>query len=250
MKNSILVGLMLLAAVRAWAANPAFIQSRSAQSLGTNTVSATFGSNNDPSSDGDHAIVVLARWGNDSGTIAVTDTAGNTYHQVVPAVWDSVRGGQTLFAWLALGIVKNAASNHVTVTITGAGNHLLTIAMLEYSHIATSNAMDVSSISYGGQSLVSPITCPAVTTTTAGDVVVALIQSAPLTAPATSSFGAGFTSRENSGSGDGWVATGRGFVADDVGVPIGTYTPSFSWTGGPARGYGAITFALRGAGAR
>jgi len=236
---------------------PAFIQSIPGNSSGTNTVTATFGSNNDTGGDGDHAIVVIVRWGSNStagktgSNYSVTDSAGNTYTSAAGPFDDGVAGGagDTLFAFVAHGIRSNVA-NTVTVTVSNDSNHRLIIECLEYSHIATS-PLDATNGSSVTGSNPSPITCAAITTTVTNDVVIAVYESASnVASPAGGTFGGAWTDRDNGGgtNKDGVGSLGRLWVADQVAVGVSTYTPSFSWTGTPSTTSAAtITLSLKAA---
>ncbi|MBZ5608749.1 MAG: hypothetical protein LAP38_10850 [Acidobacteriia bacterium] len=113
-----------------------------------------------------NAIVVFGSVGNGGPTnvSAVSDTGGNTYAAVVATSKGNGVGGGRFF--VAQNITGNA-SNVITATFNG-GNSGLSIHCLEYSGIATTNAVDVAT----GQGTTGKISTPAFTTTSANEVMV------------------------------------------------------------------------------
>src|SRR5712691_12333290 len=106
----------------------------------TNTVTSdnlAFASNNDPSSEGNHIIVVSFRFGNSGQTFTCSDSQGNTYVPVTAQAsnsWEIDSGSaQTdcCVAFYALAIKPNAA-NTVTVQTSGAA-HRFTWDIAEFA---------------------------------------------------------------------------------------------------------------------
>jgi hypothetical protein len=159
-------------------------QQRTIESGGS-SVSLAFNSSN--TAGGFIAVAVRAFYTNQS--ISVTDTNGNAYRRAFQV--NNVEPGSrnNYDDTLALFYAENIAggSNTVTVSISTAAS--LRVAILEYSGVAASSALDVTRTAAGkGRS----ISTGSATTTTAGDLAIGLFSSQ---STKTFTAGSGFTMR-------------------------------------------------------
>jgi hypothetical protein len=128
-------------------------------------------------------IAVVVRSGIANETITVRDSAHNMYLKAVQRSIPGSPGGENLSIFYAENIAGSA--NTVTVSQTTAGT--LRIAILEYSGVATSNALDQTSSAQGKSAAPN---AGGVTTTTGGDLLLAGVLSVD---PEIYTPGTGFT---------------------------------------------------------
>ncbi len=209
----------------AHAATPGFVQT-TAREVGSGTTNAvTF---NQPNTAG-NLIVAYVVWDN-SGTVNVTDTRGNTYTPVSARVpWSGGASAQVFYA-------KNVAggTNTVTATFGTALSRYGVFYIAEYSGIDKTNPFDVTTTGTGTTS--SAMSSGTATTTNANDLLVGLGASHRNVTGA----GAGYTSRSTfagnivedrtvtatgaytttaTQNGNGWVMQLVAFHADGGGPP-------------------------------
>jgi hypothetical protein len=111
-------------------------------------------------------IAVVVRAGIANETITVQDSAHNMYLKAVQLAAGGSPGGENLSIFYAQNIAGGA--NTVTVSQTTPGT--LRFAILEYSGVATSNALDQTSSAQGRSAAPN---AGGVTTTTSGDLLLA-----------------------------------------------------------------------------
>jgi hypothetical protein len=111
-------------------------------------------------------IAVVVRAGIANETITVQDSAHNMYLKAVQLAAGGSPGGENLSIFYAQNIAGGA--NTVMVSQTTPGT--LRIAILEYSGVATSNALDKTSSAQGRSAAPN---AGGVTTTTGGDLLLA-----------------------------------------------------------------------------
>ena len=133
-------------------------------------------------------IGVVIRAGHSGQVLSVSDTRGNTYKQ-------AVQFNQTLDApngeTLAIYYAENIAGGANTVTVSESlANNTLRFAILEYSGLATSNSMDVTSAAQGSGTTLNSGTA---TTSVGGDLILGEVAAA---SGVTFTAGSGYTIEE------------------------------------------------------
>jgi CSLREA domain-containing protein len=111
-------------------------------------------------------IAVVVRAGIANETITVRDSAHNMYLKAVQLAAGGSPGGENLSIFYA----QNIAGGVNTVTVSQTTQGTLRIAILEYSGVATSNALDKTSSAQGKSAAPN---AGGVTTTTNGDLLLA-----------------------------------------------------------------------------
>jgi len=122
---------------------------------------------NSPNTAGNF-IAVVVRVGLANETLTIHDSLRNTYLTAIQRAVSGAPGGETL----AIFYAQNIAGGPNTVTVSDTTSDTLRFAILEYSGVATSNALDTV-VSTQGTSATP--TSKALTTTTDGDLLLAAI---------------------------------------------------------------------------
>jgi hypothetical protein len=135
---------------------PALVQS--ALGYTGNLVSSQAVTFNAPVTSGDLIVVAVAAWSSNNSSVAssVTDNVGNSYSQAVFDPVPATSGEAPLSIWYAAN-AKPGTNVIVTVQVAAAGS--LTVAIHEYSGMATTNVVDqVAHASATGPSASSGLT--------------------------------------------------------------------------------------------
>ena len=144
----------------AGAATPTFVQARANEVNSGTTNNLAFNSANTAG----NLIVVYAVW-NNTGTVALSDTRGNTYTSVAPATrWNNNTWSSQVF--YAKNIV--AGTNTVQATFGTSINAFGIIYIHEYSGISKTNPFDVTASAIGSSSAMNS---GSATTTNANDLI-------------------------------------------------------------------------------
>jgi hypothetical protein len=177
------LGWLSLAAPQA-RAGVILVQHTSKDAGSTSSASLAFPANNAAG----NWIGVVIRAGHSGQVLAVSDTRGNTYKQAVQFNQTlDVPNGETLAIYYA----ENIAGGANTVTVSESlANNTLRFAILEYSGLATSNSIDVTSAAQGSGTTLNSGTA---TTTVGGDLILGEVTSA---AGVTFTAGSGYTIEE------------------------------------------------------
>ena len=126
--------------------NIALVQSASVEGSGVSSLSQAFST---PNTAG-NLIIAFARMSSTSQTIQVTDSLGNVYRDAVSQVQND--DGHQIHIFYAANVLSGA--NTVTSTFSAINNHPW-LAIFEYSGVATSNPLDVTSSAQGTGTLAS-----------------------------------------------------------------------------------------------
>ena len=141
------------------------VQSKSKDAGTTTSSSLAFATNNTAG----NFIAVCIRAGTSGQVFTVTDSQGNSYQQASQL---AVTVGSTNGNALAIYYASNIAGGANTVTVSDTTSDTLRFAILEYSGVARSNALDVTVSSQGTSS--SPSSGNA-TTTQGGDLLIGAV---------------------------------------------------------------------------
>ncbi|MGB9405461.1 MAG: IPT/TIG domain-containing protein [Candidatus Acidiferrales bacterium] len=116
-----------------------------------------------------HWIGVVIRAGQAGETFTVSDSRKNTYHKAVQ--FNETGNGNTLGLFYA----QNIAGGANTITVSDTKSNTLRFAILEYSGVATANALDVSVAAQGKSTAANSGNT---TTTSSGDLLLGAILTA------------------------------------------------------------------------
>jgi hypothetical protein len=174
-------------------------------------------------------IAVCVRAGAAGEAFTVTDTIGNTYQQAVRI--DETGSGNTLAIYYAQNIAAGANTVRVTDTIAAT----LRFVILEYSGVATSNALDVTAAAIGNSAFPNS---GSATTSANGDLLLGTVMAA---SGATYTAGGGYTIKERV------PATNTRLVVEDQ-IQASAGTASASVTLGGADFWAAELAAFKAAG--
>jgi hypothetical protein len=200
----------------------AIVQHTSLDAGTVTSANLAFGSNN----AGGNFIVVCVRIGLTGQTITVSDTQGNTYSSALQ--FDDTGGGNTGAIFYALNI--KAGANTVTVSYT-PGTATLRFSIAEYSGVATTAALDVSSSNQAVSG--TALDSGSVTTTADGELLVGMMINSSGDAW---TAGTGYTSEEEVPTG----ASSKLMFEDRIQASAGavsasaTISPSDAWAAGIA----------------
>jgi len=166
----------ILAAILLWsvaaspaAAAPVLVQHVSKDAGVTVSSSLAFPANNIAG----NWIGVVIRAGRSGQVLTVSDTRRNTYRQAVQLNQTlDAPNGETLAIYYAENIAGGANTITVTESLT---NNTLRFAILEYSGVAASNSLDVTSAAQGSGTTLNSGTA---TTTVGGDLILGLVATA------------------------------------------------------------------------
>jgi len=159
----------------------ALVQSIGTDASNSNWASLAFGSNNAAG----NFIAVVIQGGQPGEGFTVTDSQGNTYQQAIQMNEDTA--GETIAIYYATNIAGGANTVDVYQTILGS----FRFAILEYSGVAKTNALDVAAAEQGASAFPNS---GSVTTTANGDLLLGGI----LTAGGQSyTAGTGYTIEQN-----------------------------------------------------
>jgi len=136
----------------------ALVQSASTDASNSNWAGLAFNSNNAAG----NFIAVVIQGGQPGEVFNVTDTQGNTYLQAIQT--NEATGGNTIAIYYAMNIAGGANTVNVHQTILDS----FRFAILEYSGVAQTNALDVAAAEQGASA--SP-NSGSVTTTANGDLL-------------------------------------------------------------------------------
>lgn len=196
----------------------AFVQSTSTPNyLGVSSPSLTFPAN---TTAGD-AIIVGGEWGNTAGAVSCSDNKGDTF--VAPASLDIFDPTSGAVQGMALCYALNIAGGATTVTVTLPTNSYTAMSIQEYSGIATSSALDVSSVNNTTTVITASndATSNASTTTKNGDLIFGGFTLSNGSASGISA-GTGFIMRENDFSGAGMATEDQ--IQSTAGSIAGTWS--------------------------
>jgi hypothetical protein len=162
-----------------------------------------------------NAIVVLAEWSVNPGNITCTDNHGDIFN--APAslnIFDSAQGSQ---GGVAVCYALNIAggTTNVTTTFGAPGASFFGLSIHEYGGIATSSALDATSVNIGTtvSTGADDGTSNSAMTTAAGDLIFGGMAYSSGTFPSTISAGTGNTIRENDW---GTLAGGDVMASEDM----------------------------------
>ncbi len=177
------IGWLSLAAPQAMG-GVTLVQHTSKDAGSSSSASLAFPANNTAG----HWIGVVIRAGHSSQVLTVSDTRGNTYKQAVQFNQTlDVPNGETLAIYYAENI--SGGSNTITVSESLA-NNTLRFAILEYSGLAISNSIDVTTAAQGSGTTLNSGTA---TTTVGGDLILGEVATA---SGVTFTAGSGYTIEE------------------------------------------------------
>lgn len=183
-------------------------------------------------------------------------TATHTYGTLGGTAWTSTGAfnGGSINTVVSIAYIVNIPGGQTSFTVTNSASAVKTVVVAEFSGVATSGQPDVAAVSKGtGTSSTTP-TSSAITTTTAGDLVVTACATGVNNATATYAS-AGPTAA--AGTLSGWVllanhsnAGGTNASTEQVSAyvldaPAGLYTTQWTW---PSSTYSSWAIALKGAG--
>lgn len=201
-----------------------------------NTVASSslaFTSNNDPSSEGNHIIIVSGRFGNSGATFGCSDTAGNTYTPVTAQASNSYQidsgNAQTDCCFLFWAPVTHSnVANTVTVTAKTGGSHRFTWAIAEFAPgTGTTVSLDAGPATTQFGAGTTAFNVASVTTTGTSDLVFVVVQ-------ADSTQATGFTNNApwTAFEGTSYAATNRAVGQYQLNVGAASYTGSITATTG------------------
>jgi len=136
----------------------ALVQSVSLDASNSNWATLAFGSNNAAG----NFIAVVIQGGQPGEGFAVTDSQGNTYQQAIQTNEDTA--GDTIAIYYAMNVAGGANTVEVFQTVLGS----FRFAILEYSGVAKTNALDVAAAAQGASAFPNS---GSVTTTANGDLL-------------------------------------------------------------------------------
>lgn len=219
----------------------------------TNTVSSdtlAFTSNNDPSSEGNHIIIVCGRFGNSGGTLGASDTAGNTYTPATAQSSNSYEvdsgNSQTDACFLLWAPVTHSnVANTVTITAKTGGSHRFSWAIFEFAPGAgTTVSLDAGPVATQFGSGVTAFNVGPVTTTGSSDLVFTVAQAD--TTQTTWTVNSPWTAAENTSS-HGFAGTLRAVGAYQLNVGAASYTGSITASTGSSGSGIIISFSASSA---
>jgi HYDIN/CFA65/VesB family protein len=143
----------------------ALVQSTSLDASNSNWATLGFGSNNTAG----NFIAVVIQGGQSGEAFTVTDSQGNTYQQAIQTNEDTA--GETIAIYYATNIAGGANTVTLYQSILGS----FRFAILEYSGVAKTNALDVAAAAQGASAFPSS---GSVTTTANGDLLLGGVMSA------------------------------------------------------------------------
>ncbi|MDB5182188.1 MAG: exported protein of unknown function, partial [Candidatus Saccharibacteria bacterium] len=164
---------------------PTFVQSITVGSTASATTTAsTF------TTTAGNLIVVSLSFASSGTTFTCTDNRGDTFSNAAQVT----NSGQTA----GICYAPNVAGGSTTVTVTyGAASTFRAIILSEYSGVATSNPVDVTSVNTGTATTATDnVTSNSATTTQTGNLIVGLVDD--ITGNAVVSAGTGYTPRQAS----------------------------------------------------
>ena len=141
------------------------VQSVSLDASNSNWATLAFGSSNAAG----NFIAVVIQGGQPGEGFAVTDSQGNTYQQAIQTNEDAA--GETIAVYYAMNIAGGANTVTVFQTILGS----FRFAILEYSGVAKTNALDVAAAAQGASAFPNS---GSVTTTANGDLLLGGVMTA------------------------------------------------------------------------
>jgi hypothetical protein len=153
-------------------------------------------------------LIVVAMQTNNTSTVdGVADDADNTYSAIPSATALDAPRGEGIEIWIANDSIAGATS------VTASGLSVTAVAVWEVSNIRSASPLDTASV-LDSQAATTTPTGAAITTTRAGDFVVAVtvVQNAVTSIHAGNAFTNDFTTREN-----GWAHL------TDPAAPAGPY---------------------------
>ncbi|MCW2763240.1 MAG: hypothetical protein JWR85_3441, partial [Marmoricola sp.] len=168
---------------------PTFVQSITVGSTASATTTAsTF------TTTAGNLIVVSLSFASTGTTFTCTDDRGDTFSNAAQVT----SSGQTA----GICYAANVAGGSTTVTVTyGAASTYRAIILSEYSGVATSNPVDVTSVNTGTATTATDnVTSNIATTTQTGNLIVGLVDD--ITGNAVVSAGTGYTPRQASAAGE------------------------------------------------
>ncbi len=180
-------------------------------------------------------IVAAASWDNTTtSTMTCSDNKGNTY--TVMTVWVAVADSQTL----AICYAPNAAAGSTTVTAQlGGGAGFRRMVISEYSGVATSSPVDVST-GVGGATAVNTtdgVTAGSITSTQNGDLIFGAVMD--VTGTISMLPGTGFTGRS--------FTNGKDLLAEDKQQAIAGATAAPFTLASTTNKYNAVAIAFKAA---
>jgi hypothetical protein len=185
---------------------PAFVQSdHSAHGFNSTSLAQAMTS----SVTAGNSIVVGVMWTDISATCSIADTLGNTYTAIGSPVFQSGRVNV-----VQLFYTKSASGGANTVTITCSTSTTLQTYVQEFSGVLSAGLDDHNG---NGSNAANPST-PALTTTAANDLVVAMVSSESGGNP---TVGAGFTLS------DSYAANAYSAIEYQIVSSAGSVTPAF-----------------------
>ena len=158
---------------------PALVQSAGKDAGTTGSTTLAFTNSNSAG----NFIAVAVRAGGLNQAFTITDSNGNQYRQAVQ--FNVTLDGVTL----AIFYAENIKAGTNTISVASAQSETLRLTILEYSGVATANALDVTTAAQGTSA--SPNTGP-VATTANGDLLIGAVMTAN---PAAVTAGSGWTLR-------------------------------------------------------
>jgi hypothetical protein len=188
------------------AAPPSFVQVNDNQVATGKTVLTAFNA----STSAGNTIVAYVIWDN-SGTVALTDSRGDTFAGVgTPVIWGNGYKAQVFYASkIAGGLTTVTGTFQTSVTLFGV------LYVHEYSGISSTNPVDIAVSASGSSSTLSSGTA---TTTSGNDLI----------------FGAGVSDNTVTAAGSGFSARDMAYgniTEDRIGTTIGSYSATATHDG-------------------
>lgn len=176
-------------------------------------------------------IVVGINWGNNAGTYGVTDGAGNTYSHCLGFATGLASMNDLNCFWAVN--TSTAASDTITVTVTGGGAHGMRLAAYEVSAgagLCWPASPNEAGTSNNNSSSVTSGNSGSITPAATGEFLISFIQWGNTISAASAS--APFSEDPTSGgtAGTGWTSDGRADGATDLSSPNTAIQANWTWT--------------------
>ena len=219
----LLLPVLLVASEALFRASPAsaaitFVQAaQSLNSTSGSSVSVTMSNN----VAGDFLVVACREGLNQTATLSMTDTAGNTYTLVNSS--GSGGSGNRKSALFYAANINSAASNTISCNFAPSVSGTVGIVALEFAGVATSSPTDGNVTSSNSASLATSLSSGNLTTTNANDLLIYEVNAS--VAETTYTAGTGYTIPTNG-------SNGRQAVQYQIVSATGTYSTSVTWNAG------------------